>query len=247
MLAAAWIFNTLVTQWSGLQLQHFLHSVIHHTKAVGHWLQHCSGNSSDGTCAKLYGLLPFPWITPVTIERGDPAAWATACLPYHPCLDIRRGGTCCMDNSLSSISPLPRHQGCGQGGPAAWATACLPYHPCTDIRDVERGTWCMGNSFSSISPLPRSAPWRGSSSAAAKRRHNMDYHSHIGLHSHKRCCSSTSTCWSWLIIHKPWPTDATVLDHNYYDHWGITALNTFILVNMTYWEINILSNFFLAL
>ena len=157
------------------------------------------------------------------------------------------GGTCCIGNSLASISPLPRHQGCRQGGPAAWATACLPYHPCTDIRDVERGTWCTGNSFSSISPLPRSAPWRGSSSAAAKRRHNMDYHSHIGLHSHNRCCSSTSTCWSWLIIHKPWPTDATVLDHNYYNHWGITALNTYILVNMTYWEINILSKFVLAL
>ena len=44
-----------------------------------------------GTGAKLYTLLPFPRITLVT-WTGGPAAWATACLPYHPCLDIRERG-----------------------------------------------------------------------------------------------------------------------------------------------------------
>ena len=34
------------------------------------------------------------------------------------------------------------------------------------------GTHCMDNSLSSISPLPRHAPWRGPSSAVAKRQHS---------------------------------------------------------------------------
>ena len=59
-------------------------------KAVHCWLQHRSGNSCNGTGATLYGLLP-------SLELhewrgvgwggggGRPAAWATACLPYHLC------------------------------------------------------------------------------------------------------------------------------------------------------------------
>ena len=42
-----------------------------------------------------------------------------------------------MGNSLSSISPLPRHQGRGQGGPGAWTIACLPYHPCPGLHPGE--------------------------------------------------------------------------------------------------------------
>ena len=45
-----------------------------------------------GTGAKLYTLLSFPWITPVT-WRGGPAAWATACFPYHPCPGLHPGET----------------------------------------------------------------------------------------------------------------------------------------------------------
>ena len=66
-----------------------------------------------GTGAKLYTLLPFPWITLVTWRGG----------PVHgqqPVFHITiaqtsgtwTGWTWCMDNSLSSISPLPR--------PAPW-------------------------------------------------------------------------------------------------------------------------------
>ena len=103
----------------------WIHSVIHHTKAVRHWLQHRSGNSNDGTGAKLYWLLPFPWITPVT--------W--------------RGGTCSMGISLSSIPPLPRHQGRGEGGPAAWTTTGrFPYHPCPGLRP--------GETFQGVDPWP---------------------------------------------------------------------------------------------
>ena len=39
---------------------------------------------------KLYGLSPIPWVTSVT-WTGGPAAWATACLPYHRCPDLRSG------------------------------------------------------------------------------------------------------------------------------------------------------------
>ena len=55
-------------------------------KALRRWLQHHFGNSCDSTGARLYGLLPFPWITPGTWKGGDLS-------------DVE---------SLSSISPLPR-------------------------------------------------------------------------------------------------------------------------------------------
>ena len=60
--------------------------------------------SADSTGAKLYGFLPFPWITSVTWRGGTSVTW--------------RGGT--------SVT--------WRGGPAAWATACFPYHPCPGMR-----------------------------------------------------------------------------------------------------------------
>ena len=201
--------HILVTQWSGLQLQHLFEYTV-------------------------WSITLRQFVIDFNIVLATPMM---ALVPSY----------------TGSCPSLWFHQWPGEGGPAALASACLPYHPCPDTRDVERGdllhgqqpvfhmtvaqtsgTWrggtcCMGNSLSSIPPLPRSASWRGSSSAAAKWWHNTDCHSHIGLHSHNRCCSSAS--WSWLFkaqIHgHSWPMDATVLDHNYYDHCGITALNTY--------------------
>ena len=92
-----------------------------------------------------------------------------------------RGGTCCMDNSLSSISPLPRHQGCGQGGPAALATACLPYHRCPDIRNVDRGDLLHGQQLVfHITLAQTSGMWRGGPGAWAIAF--LPYHPCPGLH-----------------------------------------------------------------
>ena len=104
-------------------------------KAVRRGLQHRSGNSCDGTGATLHGLLPFTWITSVT--------W--------------RGGTCCMGNSLSSISPLPRSvfyitlaQVCLPFFHLNLAQVCLPYHHCPGLSSISP------LSRFSISPLSRS-------------------------------------------------------------------------------------------
>ena len=71
-------------------------------KALRHWLQHRSGNSCDSTGARLYGLLPFPWITPGTPKGGTSVTWRGGDLLHGQQLvfHITLAQACAMERTL---------------------------------------------------------------------------------------------------------------------------------------------------